>query len=255
LRVTYVGELGWELYCPYDFGLRLWDTIWEAGLDHGLSAGGATPWIRSRLEKEKTESGARYRARGESLRGRPRLHVSWTRATSSVGRAVGGARGAAHHPARLPGAGRRPFGGARLRAVRIGGEVSGRISSGGFDMPVGKSIAYAYVPHLASTGTPLEGRDKFGTWVPGPRRRRAAVSTPPAGGSDRDDRGFRRSGEKRADAQLRRLDRALCRRGGQPDQLGSTVQHVSDQAPPQPGGPSERRPNPPASGFSAIGDC
>ena len=31
LRVTYVGELGWELYCPMEFGLRLWDTIWDAG--------------------------------------------------------------------------------------------------------------------------------------------------------------------------------------------------------------------------------
>ena len=31
LRVTFVGELGWELYCPSEFGLRLWDTIWEAG--------------------------------------------------------------------------------------------------------------------------------------------------------------------------------------------------------------------------------
>ena len=31
LRVTYVGELGWELYCPTEFGLALWDTLWEAG--------------------------------------------------------------------------------------------------------------------------------------------------------------------------------------------------------------------------------
>ena len=31
LRVTYVGELGWELYCPTEYGLRLWDTLWEAG--------------------------------------------------------------------------------------------------------------------------------------------------------------------------------------------------------------------------------
>ena len=31
LRVTYVGELGWELYCPSEFGLALWDAIWEAG--------------------------------------------------------------------------------------------------------------------------------------------------------------------------------------------------------------------------------
>src|SRR5439155_6602088 len=33
LRVTYVGELGWELYCPMEFGLRLWDILWEAGRD------------------------------------------------------------------------------------------------------------------------------------------------------------------------------------------------------------------------------
>src|SRR6202043_2698239 len=31
LRVTYVGELGWELYCPIEFGLALWDTIWGGG--------------------------------------------------------------------------------------------------------------------------------------------------------------------------------------------------------------------------------
>ncbi|MEX2612184.1 MAG: FAD-dependent oxidoreductase, partial [Gaiellaceae bacterium] len=28
LRVTYVGELGWELYCRTEFGLALWDTLW-----------------------------------------------------------------------------------------------------------------------------------------------------------------------------------------------------------------------------------
>src|SRR6185436_7809379 len=31
LRVTYVGELGYELYCPTEYGLTLWRTLWEAG--------------------------------------------------------------------------------------------------------------------------------------------------------------------------------------------------------------------------------
>jgi 4-methylaminobutanoate oxidase (formaldehyde-forming) len=31
MRVTYVGELGWELYPPMEFGGRLWDTLFEAG--------------------------------------------------------------------------------------------------------------------------------------------------------------------------------------------------------------------------------
>ena len=31
LRVTFVGELGWELYCPTEYGAGLWRTLWEAG--------------------------------------------------------------------------------------------------------------------------------------------------------------------------------------------------------------------------------
>ena len=51
LRVTYVGELGWELYCPSEFGLRLWDTMWEAGSGRGLVAGGYRAIDSLRLEK------------------------------------------------------------------------------------------------------------------------------------------------------------------------------------------------------------
>src|SRR5437764_25078 len=51
LRVTYVGELGWELYCPTEFGLRLWDELWAAGREHGLVAGGYRAIDSLRLEK------------------------------------------------------------------------------------------------------------------------------------------------------------------------------------------------------------
>ena len=50
-RVTYVGELGWELYCPAEFGLALWETIWDAGREHGLVAGGYKAIDSLRLEK------------------------------------------------------------------------------------------------------------------------------------------------------------------------------------------------------------
>ena len=49
--MTYVGELGWELYCPTELGLRLWDTLWEAGAPHGLVAGGYKAIDSLRLEK------------------------------------------------------------------------------------------------------------------------------------------------------------------------------------------------------------
>ena len=51
VRVTYVGELGWELYCPTEYGLRLWDTLWEQGRESGLVAGGYKAIDSLRLEK------------------------------------------------------------------------------------------------------------------------------------------------------------------------------------------------------------
>jgi glycine cleavage system aminomethyltransferase T len=52
LRVSYVGELGWELYCPTEYGGQLWDLLWEAGQDQGMVAFGNGAFLGSlRLEK------------------------------------------------------------------------------------------------------------------------------------------------------------------------------------------------------------
>ena len=51
LRVTFVGELGWELYCPTEYGAGLWRALWEAGRPHGLMAGGYRAIDSLRLEK------------------------------------------------------------------------------------------------------------------------------------------------------------------------------------------------------------
>ncbi|GAA3435530.1 hypothetical protein GCM10018954_051370 [Kutzneria kofuensis] len=40
MRLSYVGELGWELYTTADMGLKLWDTLWAAGQQHGIIAAG-----------------------------------------------------------------------------------------------------------------------------------------------------------------------------------------------------------------------
>ena len=40
LRISYVGDLGWELHVPIEQGARLWDAIWEAGEPHGLIPAG-----------------------------------------------------------------------------------------------------------------------------------------------------------------------------------------------------------------------
>ncbi|SFD80296.1 Glycine cleavage system T protein (aminomethyltransferase) [Actinopolyspora alba] len=51
LRLSYVGELGWELYTTADFGLRLWDLLAGAGAEYGVIAGGRGAFSNMRLEK------------------------------------------------------------------------------------------------------------------------------------------------------------------------------------------------------------
>ena len=50
--------------------------------------------------------------------------------------------------------------------VRVGGEVTGRVTSGGYGYSVERSIAYAYLPAGVEIGTAVEV-DIFGQWVPG----------------------------------------------------------------------------------------
>ena len=60
-RISYVGELGWELHAPIEEGARLWDTLWEAGRPHGLVPVGIGVYgTTGRLEKG-------YRAFGAEL--------------------------------------------------------------------------------------------------------------------------------------------------------------------------------------------
>ncbi|MFC1404408.1 MULTISPECIES: FAD-dependent oxidoreductase [Streptacidiphilus] len=58
LRVSYVGELGWELYTDADCGLRLWDTLWQAGQPLGAVAAGRSAFNSLRLEKGYRSWGA-----------------------------------------------------------------------------------------------------------------------------------------------------------------------------------------------------
>ncbi|MCI0634489.1 MAG: FAD-dependent oxidoreductase [Actinobacteria bacterium] len=51
-RISYVGDLGWELYVPIEQGARLWDVVWEAGRAHGaVPCGIGVYGTTGRLEK------------------------------------------------------------------------------------------------------------------------------------------------------------------------------------------------------------
>jgi glycine cleavage system aminomethyltransferase T/glycine/D-amino acid oxidase-like deaminating enzyme len=164
LRVTYVGELGWELYCPSEFGLRLWDTIWEAGRAHGLAAGGYKAIDSLRLEKGYRVWGADITPDDTPFEAGLGFAVKLDK-DDFVGRE---ALLAAAEPERKlcclvlddPRAvalGSEP--------VRVDGRVAGRVTSGGYGYTVGKSIAYAYLPASDTAEETEVAVDVFGEWI------------------------------------------------------------------------------------------
>jgi 4-methylaminobutanoate oxidase (formaldehyde-forming) len=167
LRVTYVGELGWELYCPSEFGLRLWDAIWEAGHDKGLVAGGYKAVDSLRLEKGYRVWGADIGPESNPYQSGLGFCVKLDKG-DFIGRSALIAMGKQPAETKL----------ACLvledpRAVALGSEpvrikdqVVGRVTSGGYGYTVGCSIAYAFVPATTAVGESVEV-DIFGTWVPG----------------------------------------------------------------------------------------
>lgn len=60
LRLSYAGELGWEIYTATEHGLALWDMLWEAGREFDIIAAGAGCFGSLRMEKG-------YRAWGSDI--------------------------------------------------------------------------------------------------------------------------------------------------------------------------------------------
>ena len=157
LRVTYVGELGWELYAPMADGLAVWDALWAAGSPAGMLAGGYRAIDSLRLEK-----GYRYWSAELTPERTPWEAGLGFCVKLDKGEFIGRealvrqkAEGLAEKLVCLTL--------ADPASVVIGGEpilgesgTIGRVTSGGYGYTVGASIAYGYVPVASSTpGTRL----------------------------------------------------------------------------------------------------
>jgi len=169
LRVTFVGELGWEIYCPTEYGAGLWRTLWEAGQAHGLRACGYRAIDALRLEKgfrvwstditpDETpyEAGLGFCVKKEGT------------FVGSTALGIGSADGPPKPEKRL-----RCLVLADPRSVALGnepvrvdGEIVGRVTSGGYGYTIERSIAYAYLPAYVGIDTAVEV-DIFGEWIAG----------------------------------------------------------------------------------------
>ena len=163
LRVTYVGELGWELYCPTEYGAGLWRTLHEAGEPLGLRPCGYRAIDSLRVEKGYRVWGADITPDDTPFEAGLGFCVRADK--EFIGSDALGDREPARRlcaivldDARAVALGNEP--------VRVAGSVVGRVTSGGFGYTVARSIAYAYLPAQVSEGTAVE-IDVFGEWVGG----------------------------------------------------------------------------------------
>ena len=157
MRLSYVGELGWELYTTAEHGLRLWDALWAEGKRHGVIAAGRAAFNSLRMEKG-------YR--------------SWGTDMTTEHNPYEAGLGFAVRPQKDGFVGRDALAGVsddtverRLacltiddgRSVVLGSEPVfvdgvpvGYVTSAAFGHTVGAPIAYAWLPASAGVGTGVE---------------------------------------------------------------------------------------------------
>jgi glycine cleavage system T protein len=158
LRISYVGELGWEIYARAEFGGMLWETLWGAGLPCGVVACGGGAYDSLRLEKG-------YRLWGQDIDEEHNAYeagLGWAvrlgKPSDFIGRAAAARIKEEGVTRRLscmvlddPSVllvGKEP--------LLADGRPVGYVTSAGWGATVGKSIAYGYLPEsLSAVGTEL----------------------------------------------------------------------------------------------------
>jgi 4-methylaminobutanoate oxidase (formaldehyde-forming) len=147
LRVTYVGELGWELHIPTEFAVTVYEALMAAGAAHGLVNAGYRAIETLRLEKGYRAWGADIGPDQTPLEAGLGWAVKLRGAQKFIGRAALEAQRAGPLKKRLCG-----FVVEDPAVILLGretiyrdGERVGWLSSGGFGHGIGKPIGYGYV--------------------------------------------------------------------------------------------------------------
>jgi len=174
VRVTFVGELGWELYCPTEYGATLWRTLWEAGQPFEIVAGGYRAIDSLRLEKGYRVWGADIDPAHTPYEAGLGFCVRLGKEGGFLGRDALAAQKEAGVERRLcclvlDGVHAVALGNEPVRD--LDGVVLGRVTSGGLGYTVEASIAFAYLPtgrdggvDATAEGTRLQV-GIFGQWV------------------------------------------------------------------------------------------
>jgi dimethylglycine dehydrogenase len=175
LRVNYVGELGWELHCPVENMVAVYEALWAAGEPHGIADFGMYAMDSLRLEKcyrgWKSDMTHEYTPLMASLD----RFVDFQKPDYKGLKALIKERQLGPKeifvPLLLDDA--KDCDAPSCSPVYLGDQYVGLVSSGGYGHTIGKSIALAYVrTDLAKPGTELD------VMVLGERRKARVAAEP-----------------------------------------------------------------------------
>ena len=166
-RITYVGELGYELYAPDGWAVQVWDRLMAAGERYGIAPVGYRALESLRLEKGYRYFGTDLTASDTPYESGLGFCVALGK-PDFIGRAALASRAAQHPERRLrtltigDGEPLTLYGG---EAVRAGTDVIGRLTSCAYGYTVGRMVALAKLPAALETGAAV-AVELFGDLVP-----------------------------------------------------------------------------------------
>ncbi len=156
-RISFSGELGYEIYVAPPYQLRLAEAIEEAGADLGLRWYGARALLSLRLEKNWGVWTLDYRPDFTAAESGLDIFIDWKK--DFIGKAAALAERAQGPKRKLVvmSVATRDIDVSNDEAILLDGKAVGYVSSGGFAHSVGKSVAFGYVPaDLANPGRRFE---------------------------------------------------------------------------------------------------
>ena len=156
LRVSYSGELGWELHCPMPAQAALFEAVMEEGKAHGLRLVGSRAMGMLRLEKGYRSWGAEMTTEiTPAVAGLTRF---CSRSKDYIGRAAVDAEREAPPTRRIVTLGIEPEAPPSwgTEPVFRGGDLIGQVTSGGMGWRTGRMLAAALVDLPCAPGDQLE---------------------------------------------------------------------------------------------------
>lgn len=157
LRISFSGELGYEIYVAPQYQLRLFEAIEEAGADLGLRLYGSRALMSMRLEKNWGAWTLDFRPDFTAAESGLDAFIKWDKDFVGKDAALAETKSGPAKKLVMMTIETDDIDVSNDEAIFADGKSVGYVSSGGFAHHVGKSMAFGYVPSaLAADGTELQ---------------------------------------------------------------------------------------------------